>query len=322
MRTLMPTETPAKLRDYDTRGSSQDACSGGRFRGKLGFGLVGVGLRYAFLPTHALLATHAPMMSPDALFSLATRQWPLGWLKKESFAEYVAERAGDEELSDEAVAALYLTCACVRGIPAAVKAFDSDYLPQAERAALRAGLSKDQVSDLLQVLREHLLVGRPGGTPKLREYRGKGDLRGWLRVTATRAALRVRKKVANAKMDPEDASLEARATDEDPELSYMKALYRQAFRAAFQAAVLALDAREKLVLHQHTVDGLSVDEIGAKHGVHRATAARWVQAAREKLLTGVRRELAREVNVSPRELNSILRLVQSRFDVTMRRLLA
>jgi RNA polymerase sigma-70 factor (ECF subfamily) len=102
----------------------------------------------------------------------------------------------------------------------------------------------------------------------------------------------------------------------------MKALYRQAFRSAFQSAVLTLDPREKRILHEHTVLGLSIDELGAKHAVHRATAARWVQAAREKLLTGVRRELAREVNVSPKELNSILKMVQSRFEVTMRRLLA
>jgi RNA polymerase sigma-70 factor, ECF subfamily len=263
------------------------------------------------------------MMSPEELKAAATAHWPSPWVEQGAFAEYVADRAGDgADLTEETVAALYLACACVHGVAPAVKVFDAEYLPQAQRVAARAGLSADQVAELLQSLREHLLVGRVGGSPKLREYRGKGDLRGWLRVTATRAALRVRKKAAGARMDSEDAGLEARATDDDPELSYMKALYREAFRAAFKAAVLALDPKEKLVLHQHTVLGLSIDDVGAKHGVHRATAARWVQSAREKLLTGVRRELAREVNVSPKELNSILKLVQSRFDMTMRRLLA
>jgi RNA polymerase sigma-70 factor (ECF subfamily) len=262
------------------------------------------------------------MTSQDALYTVATAHWPAAWVEEGTFLSYVADRAGDETLADEAVAALYLSCACVRGVAGAVKAFDTDYLPHARRAAARVGLSADQLTELLQALREHLLVGRAGGTPKLHEYRGKGDLRGWLRVTATRAALRVRKKAAGAKLDSEGSSLEARATGDDPELSYMKALYREAFRAAFRSAVEALEPRDKLVLQQHTVEGMSVDDIGAHHGVHRATAARWVQAAREKLLTGVRRELAREANVSPRELNSILRLVQSRFDVTMRRLLA
>ena len=41
----------------------------------------------------------------------------------------------------------------------------------------------------------------------------------------------------------------------------------------------------------------------------------------EKLVATVRREFARRVNVSPRELASVLRLVESRLDVTMRRLL-
>ena len=101
----------------------------------------------------------------------------------------------------------------------------------------------------------------------------------------------------------------------------MKAFYRDAFRASFRAAALTLEPRDRRVLHQHTVEGLTVDQLGEAHGVHRATAARWVQTAREKLVATVRREFARRVNVSPRELASVLRLVESRLDVTMRRLL-
>jgi RNA polymerase sigma-70 factor (ECF subfamily) len=130
------------------------------------------------------------------------------------------------------------------------------------------------------------------------------------------------KKKGRTSDEGEIDRLEARATDDDPELSYMKAFYRQAFRAAFRAAAETLEVRERTILHQHTIDGLTIDELGAAHGVHRATAARWLQAAREKLVAAVRVEFARRVKVSPRELASVLRLVESRLEVTMRRLLA
>jgi RNA polymerase sigma-70 factor (ECF subfamily) len=257
-----------------------------------------------------------------ALFDVAAKAWPPGWVPRSAFTAYVRERAeGDDDLSDEAVAALYLACACLRGVVPALKAFESKYLPDVRRVGARAGLSADQVTELSQMLREELLVGRNGGAPTLGEFRGRGDMRGWLRVTATRAAVRMKRRARKSDDQGLDR-LEARATDDDPELSYMKAFYRQAFRAAFRAAALTLDPRDKRILHQHAVDGLTVDELGVAHGVHRATAARWVQAAREKLVAAVRREFARQVRVSPRELASVLRLVESHLEVTMKRLLA
>jgi RNA polymerase sigma-70 factor (ECF subfamily) len=256
-----------------------------------------------------------------ALHAVASAVWPAAWVPANDFASYVKERTGAEAPpGDDALVALYLACACLRGVGPALAAFEETYLPDIRRACARTGLLPDQVTELAQVLREELLVGR-NGAPTLGEYRGRGELRGWLRVTATRAAVRAKKRDAKAAGVALD-QLEARATGDDPELSYMKALYRSAFRKAFQIATEGLDAEERTLLHEHTVLGKSIDELGAARGVHRATAARWVQAAREKLFAATRREFGRQVNVSPRELASVFRLVQSRLDVTMKRLLA
>ena len=176
----------------------------------------------------------------------------------------------------------------------------------------------------MQVLRNELLVGREGRRPKLAEYGGRGDLKGWLRVTAMRAALKVKKKGQRDAAAPNNDSvlLEMRSTGDDPELSYMKALYGDAFRAAFRVAAGSLEARDRDLLRQHFVEGRNIDELGTLYGVHRATAARSIQAAREKLLSATRREFASRAQVSPRECESVLRLVQSKFDVTLRRLLS
>jgi RNA polymerase sigma-70 factor, ECF subfamily len=256
----------------------------------------------------------------DALFDAAMEAWPAAWVPRAAFVTYLEERAeGDEPFSIDAAAPLYLVCACLRGVAPALKAFESQYFADIRRAAGRTGLAEDHISELAQMLREDLFVGRNGATPTLGDFKGRGDLRGWLRVTATRAALRMKLRVRKAD-DRELDRLQARATDSDPELAYLKAFYRDAFRAAFRAAALTLEPRDRKVLHQHTVEGLTVDQLGTAHGVHRATAARWVQTARERLVVAVRHEFAQRVKVSPRELASVLRLVESRLEVTMKRL--
>ncbi len=260
-------------------------------------------------------------LAATVLAQTASAVWPATWVPKATFAAYVHERAPEgESLSDGAIAALYLTCACLRGVAPALKAFETHYLPDIRKAAARAGLDADQTRELAQALLEELLVGKKGGRPTLGEYRGKGDLRGWLRVVATREAVRMKKRAGKPGDDLD--RLEARAADGDPELFYMKEIYRDAFRAAFRAGAASLSDRDKQILRQHAIEGRSIDEIGAAYGVHRATAARWVQAARENLLSAVRREFKRQANVGQAELASVLKLVESRLDVTLRGLLA
>jgi RNA polymerase sigma-70 factor (ECF subfamily) len=116
--------------------------------------------------------------------------------------------------------------------------------------------------------------------------------------------------------------LEARAPDDDPELAYMKATYRAAFKAAFQEALESLQGRERTLLKQQIVDGLGIDELGALYDVHRATAARWVAAAREKLLVRTRRTFMLRARISSDECESIMRMVRSQLDVSLHRRLA
>ena len=89
----------------------------------------------------------------------------------------------------------------------------------------------------------------------------------------------------------------------------MKELYRDAFKVAFGEAIGGLDARDKNVLRQHFVDGLTVDDLGKVYGVHRATAARWVQKAQGELLKSTRKRFAEHAKVGARECDSVLRLV-------------
>jgi RNA polymerase sigma-70 factor (ECF subfamily) len=117
----------------------------------------------------------------------------------------------------------------------------------------------------------------------------------------------------------DDAVLEARSFADDPELAYMKAAYRATFKEVFQEALDSLLPRERLLLKQQLVDGLSIDELGALNQVHRATAARWVAGAREKLLGRTRRTFMMRARISSDECESIMRLVRSQLDVSLQR---
>ncbi len=55
--------------------------------------------------------------------------------------------------------------------------------------------------------------------------------------------------------------------------------------------------------------------------MHRATAARWLQAARAAVLDGTQGELIRRLRLSRTELANVMRLIESQLDVSLPRLL-
>lgn len=239
-------------------------------------------------------------------------------LDEDALSAHLEARVEPAATGTARVEDLYLACACARGDEKAIAVAESRCFPDVNAALGKMGLTDDRIAEVKQGLRKLLFVG-DGGPPRVAEYRGTGDLRAWVRVTAMRAALKLLRKDGRETPASDDAVLEARAGEGDPELSYMKAAYRAAFKTAFQEALDSLDARERTLLKQQIVDGLGIDELGALHAVHRATAARWVASAREKLLSRTRRTFMLNARISSDECESIMRLVRSQLDVSLHR---
>ena len=61
--------------------------------------------------------------------------------------------------------------------------------------------------------------------------------------------------------------------------------------------------------------------VGADRGTHKATAARHLAKARDKLLRGTRARLKRELGVDSGELDSVMRLFDEEMSVSLSRLL-
>ncbi len=253
-----------------------------------------------------------------ALLDGAGAAWPGIDVAPESFVAYVAARIGTAtDLSRVRAADLFIACACAQGNGAAVAALDAKVGPTLSESLRRMRLTDAQIDDVLQGLRRLLFTGDEVAPPRIAEYAGQGDLIGWLRVSATRSALKLLRREKREVPEPE--LLVERTAEGDPELFYMKALYRDAFKVAFQRALDSLSDREKNLLRQHVVDELSIDDLGRLYQVHRATAARWLASARETLLMRTRSYFAAAARVSNEECESVLRMVQSQLDATIRR---
>jgi len=186
-----------------------------------------------------------------------------------------------------------------------------------KRALTRLRLSAEQQDEVIGRVRTKLFVGE---TPGISKYAGSGPLGAWLSTVAAREGISYLRSLDRDAVPAHDGL--ADPLEADPELQYLKATYRAAFRLAFHAALDALESRQRTLLKYQYLDGLTSRKIGKIYGVHHATAARWVQAAREALLEQTRAALMNELSIDAGEVDSVMRLIQSRWDVTVRRLLA
>jgi RNA polymerase sigma-70 factor (ECF subfamily) len=258
-----------------------------------------------------------------AALATAREAWPQIRLEEAQLAEFFGPRLAGADLiaalATAPVADLAIAAACHAQEPTAHAAFDT-VLTEVDAAGASTRSPRELVEEVKQVLRVQLLVAREGKPPGIGGYKGKGPLRGWLRITATRELIRHQKK--QAREAPSARSLEeAIGSGGDPVLDQMKAEYRAEFATALREAIEALSAEDRTLLRQQIVDGLSIDAIGAAYGVHRATAARWANRARGALVAVTRTRLAARLAVSVDEIDSVIRLVQSRLDASVVRYL-
>jgi RNA polymerase sigma-70 factor (ECF subfamily) len=257
-----------------------------------------------------------------SLYARGREAWPDIDVDFAEFARFVAARLGSRAADRLDGPALYLVCACLAGDKRALAAFDQRYivtLAQRLSRLERTGVSSEDVTQLLRI---RFLFGEGGRPPRIADYNGAGDLRAWLRVAAVRIAISLQRKHRREEPDGDEALRALADAGPGPELELMKEISRDEFAAALRTAVAELEPRQRNLLRHQALDRMSIDRIAALYGVHRATAARWVAQARDALVAGVRRRLQAKLAVAPERLDSLLLLIESRLDVSLRPLLA
>ena len=244
--------------------------------------------------------------------SAASTAWPGIQLDPAVFAAHLERLEAPTHLAD-----LYLACGCAHRDPAALAAFERVYFGEIDAACRQRTDLKLGRDDVAQLVRERLLVG---DTPRIASYSGRGSLRSWFRVSVVRVVSNLAARPHREITIEDDVIATLPVLTADPELEYMKRLYHAEFRAALHEAVGKLARRERQLLRHSLVDGTSIDQLAVIYGAHRATLARWIAAAREMLFSSFRAALVDRLKIDRSELESLLHLVQSCFDITVERL--
>jgi RNA polymerase sigma-70 factor (ECF subfamily) len=243
-----------------------------------------------------------------------------------TFASELARRLGAtadlEQLARVRADHVYLAIACAAGDEPAIRRFEAEFLDEVDATATRLHATRDQLDELRSFVRRILLVTEPTRPAALREYSGRGDLRSYLRVIATRELVRVIGKARREVAIDTDSFLDKLSPASSPITSYVRDRYRADVDAAIRAALGELPDDARALLRYSIIDGWTVDRIGALFGIHRTTAARRVAAARELLGEGIRAQLSARLAIPIEEVDSVVRLVQSRIDVSLERILS
>ncbi|MFZ5439180.1 MAG: sigma-70 family RNA polymerase sigma factor [Myxococcota bacterium] len=238
----------------------------------------------------------------DERLASARQKYPQVSLAPERFAARLARAPDAQEPAD-----LFLAEACLAGDDGALKTLDALL-----RELARAAGPSAHLDEAVQQVRVRLLVGH-AGPPKLAEYAGQGPLAAWLRTTLvhTVAGLERREKPS----EPLDslAMLELPDEAEWPDTALARREARAKLRDALERALQKLSRKERVLLRQHYLDGLTLEQLAAYERVHRATIARWMAAAREALLGALEAETA--------AMPELWGLVQSRLTLSISRLL-
>ncbi len=258
------------------------------------------------------------------------REWPDSDIDRPRLAVALA-RAVDDEPGLALVPApfdglslldLYLAASCAAGDRAALRRFELEFGSDLDRAVARSPKLGLNASEFRQHVAVRLFVSPdPDRPPKILSYRGRGSLKAWVRVTASRLIVdtwrRRGSSEGEARLGPD--LLERIVDERDPELTYLRETCGPLLEQAMTHAVGQLSVRQRNLLRQRYLHEVPSDALSTIYGVHRSTIFVWLERARATLLEQVRHSLA-EV-LPDHRLESLLGLLGSQIELSMRRVL-
>ncbi|MFY2560633.1 RNA polymerase subunit sigma-70 [Corallococcus terminator] len=254
----------------------------------------------------------------------ARTQWPTLPRPDAAFMRHLAQQLPAGKVSEVMRilqgADLYLACACATGEPSALRAFEQHVL---RHIPARLGrLSPSMVEEVLQVLRERLLVASGNTPPRIASYGGRGPLLSWVGIVAARIAGELVGRDERHQLVAEPPEELARLlAPSDPEYALLREDARQLLVESLRKAVAVLPEQERALLRLHHFHGFTMDRLTLMYGGSRSGVARRVAQARELLLERVRMELAPRLKQDQLALESLLGLVSSRLDISLQGLL-
>lgn len=277
----------------------------------------------AVSPTVRRMLTSSAGVEPLVMAALATatQAHPSLHVPPEAFVRHLASQLRDDDGADALAALnvgdLYLACGCALGLSEALREFQAVHVPALHRVLVRQGATEAMAEEVVSSLCTKLLI-RGTGEPRIATYAGRGSLAQWLRASAVRALIDLRRVDRPESTVSDELLGELPDGGASPELTALKGEHQAAFNEAFREALAALSDRDRTLLRLHTIERSTIDDIGALYQVHRVTAFRWVEAARQRLIEGTRERLKLTWRADSEELQSVLRGMASVVDLSLK----
>lgn len=215
---------------------------------------------------------------------------------------------------------LVLAAACADRDAAALQIFDNEYIEPCRALVGRELVGRAvETDDVLQQVRCDLLLPKSSDVAEiaLLRYAGRGQLRGLVRTIVRRACIKARRgrdvpKSADA-LDVLGSAVEDALGSPTTSSDRERAATKQAVADAWDA----IPSEQRLLLQLHHLKGLPVRRLAAIYGIHAATAARRVAAARLAFAGEVRVALERH---DPERAAAIRLEFESRLSLSFLRL--
>ncbi len=254
----------------------------------------------------------------------ARAAWPQLVVDDAELGRELARRLGGAtpaQLASCRASDVYLAIAASRGDASAIAQVKQVIDREVDMTAAKTGASPEQVADVKSEIARIVLVDEGQRPAALRDFAGRAELKSYVCVIATRELIRTVQRGRREQPVEDDRLFAMLSNLDDPEMNALRARYHDSVTTGLRSALGRLGERERALLRYQLVDGWNVDRVGALYGVHRATAARWIAGARDALGTLLRDEVSRTLAIPVAEVDSIVRLVQSRIDVSLARMI-
>jgi RNA polymerase sigma-70 factor (ECF subfamily) len=257
----------------------------------------------------------------DRAHESAARRWPRVRLDRDALASHLERLASKRDgslIPTDHLADVALACACALADRGALDVFERELLPRVPAYLARIDGPPTLADDVQQELRDKLLVAEAGAFPRIADYGGDGPIEGWLRIVAIRTALKLLRPTREQRHVDPAADAAAAVATVDPELELVWARHRVDFEHAVRAAFSALPPADRMLLRLRFVDGLELPALAALQHTHRSTVVRRLAAARAHMVDELRRILRDRSKLTASEIRSLVVLLRSRLEVTLR----
>jgi RNA polymerase sigma-70 factor (ECF subfamily) len=257
-----------------------------------------------------------------ALYREGAAAWPKLAVTEDRFVAHVRRAVGERPARREGrlrAHDLYLACACAEGLAGAVEAFEERFGPEIDRTLRRSTADREARDELRQMVRARLFAHATGA--KIAAYPGEAPLGYWVRLVALRTArnLQRHERARPGDRASDEAKILEAVDGRAPDAIVMNAELMALYKAAFESAFASLDPSERALLRMSAVDGLTIDELARLLGVHRATAARRMASARERLAQATRSRVAVMGKLGDEEIDIAFGMIASQLDLSVER---